>query len=54
MKAVPGDPWINSFLRRPDVRTKISFFFFYVQVVIYLTLLSGLLLFVYLILTRTG
>lgn len=54
MKASLHDPWIDSFLRRPDVRTKLSFYFFCLQVAIYVTLVAGLFIFIYLVLTQTG
>ncbi|MDH7509700.1 MAG: hypothetical protein QHH04_01475 [Methanolinea sp.] len=53
MKAFSRDPWIDSFLRRPDVRTKLSFFLFSIQVAIYVTIVAGLLIFMYLVLIRT-
>lgn len=54
MKHTLKDPWIDMLLRRPGVRTKLSFFFIYAQVAIYVSLVAGLLIFIYLILNRPG
>jgi len=54
MNATPGDPWIEALLRRPSVRVKLSFLFLFVHIAVYIALVAGLLIFLFVIITRIG
>ncbi len=54
MNATPGDPWIEALFRRPSVRVKLSYLFLFVHLAIYIALVTGLLIFLFVIVTRIG